>query len=61
MGTHLRVLSKSFPMNTNTTGFICFQKSSRPCALDERNLNIGNFNPSNAEATSVQSTRMQIF
>ena len=26
MGTHLRVLSKSYPMNTNITGFRCFFK-----------------------------------
>ena len=26
MGTHLRVLSKSYPMNTNMTGFRCFSK-----------------------------------
>ena len=24
--THLRILSESFPMNTNMTGFICFSK-----------------------------------
>ena len=34
MGTHLRELSKSFPMNTNMTGFNGFQKALRPCALD---------------------------
>ena len=32
MGTHL---SKSFPMNTNMTGFRCFSKKFSPCALDE--------------------------
>ena len=26
MGTHLRVLSKSYPMNTNMTGFRWFSK-----------------------------------
>ena len=26
MGTHLRVLSESYPMNTNMTGFGCFYK-----------------------------------
>ena len=26
MGTHLRVLLKSYPMNTNMTGFRCFSK-----------------------------------
>ena len=34
MGTHLRVLSDSFPMSTNMTGFGCYQKSLRSCALD---------------------------
>ena len=41
MGTHLRVLSASFPMNTNMTGFRIFQKSLRPCALGESTLSIG--------------------
>ena len=27
MGTHLRELSESFPMNTNMTGFRCFSKN----------------------------------
>ena len=36
MGTHLKVLSKSYPMNTNMAGFRWFQKSLRSCALDER-------------------------
>ena len=26
MGTHLRVLSDSYPMDTNMTGFRCFSK-----------------------------------
>ena len=26
MGTHLRVLGKSYPMNTNMTGFWCLSK-----------------------------------
>ena len=26
MGTHLRVLSESYPMNTNKIGFQCFSK-----------------------------------
>ena len=41
MGTHLRVLSESFPMNTNTTGFSWFSKILRPTALDEGSLNNG--------------------
>ena len=31
MGTHLKVLSESYPMNTNMTEFRCFQKSLPPC------------------------------
>ena len=26
MGTHLRVMSKSYPMNTNMAGFRCFSE-----------------------------------
>ena len=44
MGTHLRVLSKSYPMNTNMTGLDGFQKSLRPCGLDESSLSIGRVN-----------------
>ena len=35
MGTHIRVLSKSYHMNTNMTGFRWFQKTLRLCPLDE--------------------------
>ena len=41
MGTYLRVLSKSYPMNTNMTGFGWFSKIFAPCALDESSLSIG--------------------
>ena len=41
MGTHLRALSKTYPINNNMTGFRWFQISLRPCSLDESNLNIG--------------------
>ena len=42
MGTHLKALNESYPMNTNMTGFQCFfQKSLRSCALDESSLSIG--------------------
>ena len=41
MGTHLRVLLESFPMNTNVTGFRCFSKIFAPCGLDESSLSIG--------------------
>ena len=40
MGTHLRVLVRSYPINTNMTGFRCFSKILRPCALDESRLSI---------------------
>ena len=36
MGTHSRVLSESFPMNSNMTGFRCFSKNI--CSLDESSL-----------------------
>ena len=50
MGTHLRVLSESYPMNTNM-GLHGFQKSLHPCPLDESNLSIGRINPSHAGVT----------
>ena len=35
MGTHLKVLSESYPMNTNKTGFGWFSKKfPHPCALE---------------------------
>ena len=41
MGTHLRVLGESYPMNTNTTGFKWFSKYFFGiCALDEGSLSI---------------------
>ena len=41
MGTHMRVLSERFTMNTNKTGFRSFfHKSLHPCALDESHLSI---------------------
>ena len=42
MGTHMRVLMESYPMNTNMTGFRWFSKKSlhhRP--LDKSSLSIG--------------------
>ena len=42
--THLKVLSESFPMNTNMTGFRRFQKLLRPCASDESSLSTGRVN-----------------
>ena len=40
MGTHLRVLIKSYLMNTNMTGFRRFS-CLHPCALDDSSLSIG--------------------
>ena len=44
MGTHLKVLSESFPMNTNMTCLDGFQKSLCSCDLDESSLSIGRVN-----------------
>ena len=41
MGTHLRVLSESFLISTNMTGFRCFQKTLGHFALEENTLSIG--------------------
>ena len=41
MGTHLRVLSKSYPMNANMTGFKWFSKLLHSCFFDESSLSIG--------------------
>ena len=38
MGTHLRVLSEGYPLNTNMTGFRCFSKSLGPYELDQSSL-----------------------
>ena len=43
MGTHLRVLSESYPMNTNKTWLDGFQKSLRPYALDKSSLRVKYF------------------
>ena len=44
MGTHLRVLSESYPKNTNKTGLDGFRKYLRSCVLDESSLSIGRVN-----------------
>ena len=44
MGTHMRVLSESYPMNTNMTSLDGLLKSLHPCALDESSLSIGRVN-----------------
>ena len=41
MCTHMRVLSESFPMNTNMKGFRLFSKILRSCALGDCILSIG--------------------
>ena len=51
MGIHLRVLSESFLMNTNMTGF---QKSFRPCTLEGSSPSIGRVK--GARLTYLQST-----
>ena len=42
MGTHPRVLSESYPMNTNMTEFRWFSSSY---ALDERSFSTGRVEP----------------
>ena len=61
MGTHLRVLGKSYPMNTNMTGFRRFQRSLRPCTLDESSLSIGRVSILTAGITSFVETYTQLF
>ena len=41
MGTYLRVLRESYPMNTTRQGLVGFQKSLHPCALDKSSFSIG--------------------
>ena len=41
---HLRVLSRSYPMNTNMIGLDGFQRSLCPSALDKSSLSIGMVN-----------------
>ena len=53
MGTHMRVLSEGYPMNTNVTGFTLgvFKKSLGSCALDECSLSIERVNQTAAILT----------
>ena len=44
MGTHLRVLSESYPMNTNMTGLDGLKRTLPPCVWDESSLSIGRVN-----------------
>ena len=42
MGTHMRILSKSYLMNTNMTGFKCFSKNFASLyALDKSSISVG--------------------
>ena len=41
MGTNPRVLSESYPINTNLAGLDGLLKSVCPCALEESSLSIG--------------------
>ena len=43
-GTHLRVLSEIYPMNTNMTGFRWFSKTIGSLCLDKGSLSIGRVN-----------------
>ena len=40
MGTHQRILSKNFQMNTNKQGLDGFQNSLHDCALDKSSFSI---------------------
>ena len=40
MGTHMRVLIESYPMNTNMTGYRWFSKIFASLYLDESSLSI---------------------
>ena len=44
MGTHLRVLSESYPMNTNMTWFRCFSKTFASLCFGWSSLSIGRVN-----------------
>ena len=60
MGTPLRELSESYPMNTNTTGFKCFQKSLHSCALAESSPSIGGVDPFLSVAAKSSLTILMI-
>ena len=47
MGTHLRVLSESYPMSTNMTGFKGFHKTLHAYDFDESSFSIGRVNLGN--------------
>ena len=49
MDTHLEAFSESYPMNTNKTGFIVFEKLCILCFLEESSLSIGRVNICSAQ------------
>ena len=53
MGTQLRELSKSFPMNTIMARFRWFKKLLHPCALDESSHSIGMVNARQAKWLAI--------
>ena len=62
MGTHLRVLNESLPMNTNMTVSLSIgqdlddsQNLWSSCALDKRSLSSERVNPPHAETNLLQS------
>ena len=57
MSTHLKALSESYLLNTNTTGFRLFPEILRPCGLDESSLSIGRVN----DYTSSDTTLIPIY
>ena len=61
MGTHMKVLGESFPMNTNIMGFNGFRKYLRPCNLDERSLSIRRVKPQNGKGEKKQKRDCCLF
>ena len=59
--THLIVLCKSFPVNTDMTGFSLFQTCLQSCVLNKSSLGMERANPSNAVTTFSQRQRRKDF
>ena len=57
MGTHLRILSKGYSMNTSMTGFRWLSKILHPFALDESSLIIGRVNIYQALHPNLQTSK----
>ena len=55
MGTHLKLLNESYPMNTNMRGLDVFQKYLCSCALDESSLSIGRVKSSRPQLQACSS------